>query len=86
MTKKRTDEYGSLRHTGAALADKTPNRYLASPEKTMDYRMTRVPSHLLTQRRDQLLEELRVLAPDLVGKLELTLEALRRCDHDGFDP
>ncbi len=52
----------------------------------MDYRMTRVPSHLLTQRRDQLLEELRVLAPDLVGKLELTLEALRRCDHDGFDP
>jgi hypothetical protein len=45
----------------------------------------KVPFRLLTQRRDKLLAELRVLAPDLVEKLELTLEALRRREHDGLD-
>jgi hypothetical protein len=34
---------------------------------------------------DLLLEELRVLAPDLVEKLELTLEELNRCEHDGLE-
>ena len=32
---------------------------------------------LLNQRRDELLGELRVLAPELVKKLEQTLEALK---------
>ncbi|HET6216710.1 MAG TPA: hypothetical protein VFE27_06790 [Acidobacteriaceae bacterium] len=45
---------------------------------------------LLKQRRDELLGELRVLAPDLVQKLELTLEALteqrpERGEYDGLD-
>jgi hypothetical protein len=45
---------------------------------------------LLKQRRDELLGELRVLAPDLVQKLEQTLEALteqrpERGEYDGFD-
>ena len=45
---------------------------------------------LLEQRLDELLGELRALAPDLVGKLELTLEALKeqwpvRGEYDGLD-
>ena len=45
---------------------------------------------LLKQRRDELLGELRVLAPDLVRKLEQTLEALceqkpERGEYDGLD-
>jgi hypothetical protein len=45
---------------------------------------------LLGQRRDELLEELRALAPDLVQKLEQTLEALKeqwpeRGEYDGLD-
>ena len=45
---------------------------------------------LLKQRRDELLGELRVLAPDLVQKLEQTLEALKeqrpeRSEYDGLD-
>ena len=45
---------------------------------------------LLKQRRDELLEELRVLAPDVVGKLEQTLEALKNSDqsageYEGLD-
>ncbi len=45
---------------------------------------------LLKQRRDELLGELRVLAPDLVQKLEQTLEALKeqrpeRGEYDGLD-
>jgi hypothetical protein len=45
---------------------------------------------LLKQRRDELLAELRVLAPDLVQKLEQTLEALteqrpERGEYDGLD-
>ena len=45
---------------------------------------------LLKQRRDELLGELRVLAPDLVQKLEQTLDALReqrpeRGEYDGLD-
>jgi hypothetical protein len=45
---------------------------------------------LLKQRRDELLEELRALAPDLVQKLEQTLEALveqrpERGEYEGLD-
>jgi hypothetical protein len=40
---------------------------------------------LLKQQRDKLLEELRALAPDVVAELELTMEALERGQHDGFD-
>jgi hypothetical protein len=45
---------------------------------------------LLKQRRDELLGELRVVAPDLVQKLEQTLEALteqrpERGEYDGLD-
>lgn len=45
---------------------------------------------LLKQRRDELLGEIRVLAPDLVQKLEQTLEALteqkpERGEYDGLD-
>jgi hypothetical protein len=45
---------------------------------------------LLKQRRDELLGELRVLAPDLVQKLEQTLEALmeqkpERGEYEGLD-
>jgi hypothetical protein len=45
---------------------------------------------LLKQRRDEILEELRPLAPDLVQKLEETLEALReqrpeRGEYEGLD-
>jgi hypothetical protein len=45
---------------------------------------------LLRQRRDELLGDLRVLAPDLVLKLEQTLEALEeqgpeRGEYDGLD-
>jgi hypothetical protein len=45
---------------------------------------------LLNQRRDELLGELRVLAPELVKKLEQTLEALKeqkpeRGEYEGLD-
>ncbi len=45
---------------------------------------------LLKQRQDELLGELRLLAPDLVQKLEQTLDALReqrpeRGEYDGLD-
>jgi hypothetical protein len=45
---------------------------------------------LLKQRRDELLGELRVLAPNLVQKLEQTLDALKeqkaeRGEYDGLD-
>ncbi len=45
---------------------------------------------LLEERRDELLGELRALAPELVQKLEQTLEALReqwpeRGEYDGLD-
>ena len=45
---------------------------------------------LLKQRRDELLGELRALAPDLVEKLEQTLEALKeqrpeRGEYEGLD-
>jgi hypothetical protein len=45
---------------------------------------------LLEQRRDELLGELRGLAPELVEKLEMTLEALKeqsptRGEYDGLD-
>ncbi len=51
----------------------------------MDQRQAKSFSLLLTEQRDLLLEELRVLAPDLVEKLELTLEELRHHEHNGFD-
>ena len=51
----------------------------------MDHNRAKVSLGLLTRRRDRLLEELRVLAPDLVEKLELTLEELRHHEHNGFD-
>jgi hypothetical protein len=45
---------------------------------------------LLKQRRDELLEEMRALAPELVEKLEQTLEALteqrpERGEYEGLD-
>jgi hypothetical protein len=42
---------------------------------------------LLEQRRDELLEELRALEPDLVQKLEQTLEALKeqRAERGEYD-
>jgi hypothetical protein len=45
---------------------------------------------LLKQRRDELLAELRVLAPDVVGKLEQTLNALNEQrpepgEYEGLD-
>jgi hypothetical protein len=51
----------------------------------MDQNQARVSFRLLSRRRDRLLEELRVLAPDLVEKLELTLEELRRREYNGLD-
>jgi hypothetical protein len=53
--------------------------------ETMDHNQARFSFRLLTRRRDQLLEELRALAPDLVEKLELTLEELNRREHDGLE-
>jgi hypothetical protein len=53
-------------------------------EKTMDYNRAKVSLGLLTRRRDRLLEELRVVAPELVKKLELTLEELKRHEHNGL--
>ena len=47
----------------------------------MDHNRAKISLGLLTRRRDRLLEELRVLAPELVKKLELTLEELRRHEH-----
>jgi hypothetical protein len=45
---------------------------------------------LLEQRRDELLDELRVISPNLVEKLELILEALKeqwpeRGEYEGLD-
>jgi hypothetical protein len=54
-------------------------------EKTMVQRQAKSSSLPLTEQRDQLLEELRMLAPDLVEKLELTLDELKRHEHNGFD-
>jgi hypothetical protein len=54
-------------------------------EKAMNHDRAKVSFRLLTWRRDQLLEELRVLAPDLVAELELTLEELKRHEHNGLD-
>ena len=51
----------------------------------MDYNRANVSLGLLTRRRDRLLEELRVLAPELVKKLELTLEELKRHERDGLE-
>jgi len=69
----------------AALVVRTPGPYLASPEKTMEYTQGTFSSRLLSRRRDRLLEELRVLAPDLVEKLELTLKELGRHESDGLE-
>jgi hypothetical protein len=51
----------------------------------MDHNQAKFSFRLLTRRRDQLLEELRALAPDLVEKLELTLEELSRREQDGLE-
>jgi len=52
----------------------------------METNLSAFSIRLLMQRRDQLLEELRALAPEVVEKLELTLEALRRRERGGgFD-
>ena len=51
----------------------------------MNLSRAEVSSRLLEERRDELLEELRTLAPELVEKLELTLDELRRCEPDGVD-
>jgi hypothetical protein len=52
----------------------------------MNLNRARFSFRVLARRRDELLEELRVLAPDLVQKLELTLDELQRCEQNGFDP
>jgi hypothetical protein len=54
-------------------------------EKTMVQRQAKSSSLPLTEQRDQLLEELRMLAPDLVEKLELTLNELSRRERDGLE-
>jgi len=51
----------------------------------MDRNRAKVSFRLLTRQRDRLLEELRALAPDLVAELELTLEELKRHEHNGLD-
>jgi hypothetical protein len=51
----------------------------------MDRNRANVSFRLLIRRRDRLLEELRLLAPDLVAELELTLEELKRHEHNGLD-
>jgi hypothetical protein len=51
----------------------------------MEYTQGTFSSRLLSRRRDRLLEELRVLAPDLVEKLELTLKELGRHESDGLE-
>ncbi len=51
----------------------------------MNHDRANVSFRLLTWRRNQLLEQLRVLAPDLVTELELTLEELKRHEHNGLD-
>jgi hypothetical protein len=51
----------------------------------MDRNLARFSVLLLTQRRDRLLEELRILAPDLVEKLELTLKELSHREHNGLE-
>ncbi len=51
----------------------------------MDHNHAEFSFRRLTRRRDRLLEELRVLAPDLVEKLELTLEELSRRENEGLE-
>jgi hypothetical protein len=51
----------------------------------MNLNRAEVSSRLLAERRDELLEELRTLAPELVEKLELTLDELSRCELDRLD-
>jgi hypothetical protein len=51
----------------------------------MNHDRARVSFRLLTRQRDRLLEELRVLAPDLVAELVLTLEELKRHEPNGLD-
>jgi hypothetical protein len=51
----------------------------------MNLTRAEVSSRLLADRRDELLEELRILAPELVEKLELTLDELRRLEPDRLD-
>jgi len=56
----------------------------------MGVRPTPLTMRLLEERRDEILGELRALAPDLVRKLEETLDALseqrsERTEYDGLD-
>jgi hypothetical protein len=51
----------------------------------MDRKRTSVSFRLLIRRRDLLLEELRIVAPDLVAELEFTLDELERHEHNGLD-
>jgi hypothetical protein len=77
---------GVLRLTMAAPVVRDPSSVISGLSgRTMDYTQANFAFRLLTRRRDLLLEELRVLAPDLVEKLELTLEELNRCEHDGLE-
>jgi hypothetical protein len=79
-------EHGVLRLTTAApVARECVILSLRLSEKSMDHNGARVSFGLLAQRRDRLLEELRALAPDLVEKLELTLEELKQHEHNGLD-
>ena len=69
--------WGRLEFLAAEIAaGPTPNQ--ACLERTMGPRSEpTLTVRLLNQRRDELLGELRVLAPELVEKLEQTLEALK---------
>ena len=55
----------------------------------MGHRSKPTLTRVLEQRRDELLGELRALEPDLVQKLEQTLDALKhrpeRCEYDLLD-
>ena len=79
-------EHGVLRLTMAVPAVRAHLILISRlSEKTMDHNRAKVSLGLLTRRRDRLLEELRVVAPELVKKLEMTLEELKRHEHNGLE-
>jgi hypothetical protein len=77
----------------AYCADHRENAYssIGCLERMMGPRSTSTLTlRLLTQRKDELLGELRALAPEVVGKLEQTLDALteqrpERGEYEGLD-
>jgi hypothetical protein len=73
------------------IIERMPTPQLAGLERTMGPRATpTLTLRLLKQRKEELLVELRALAPELVQKLEQTLEALteqrpERGEYEGLD-